>query len=186
MVNYKAIGGSSIGLAIIILIIALNYEVTPNTYYCSNEPEKLMECYSLSGGLGSRCYLNELKTKWDYCTGGWVKALDYIEEVQNIQTCETRFWDTSKDIYIDCVQNYTTIEAYDCLDEKDNSTCQYKMVVKYYNSTCLDRIEITSHNETICIDTGKESFDGNSNAWANPDPGPRCSYCEEYECNCSS
>jgi hypothetical protein len=41
-------------------------------------------------------------------------------------------------------------------------------------------------NRVVCIDTGKESFDGNSNAWANPDPGPRCSYCEDYECNCSS
>ena len=41
-------------------------------------------------------------------------------------------------------------------------------------------------NKVVCIDTGKESFDGNSNAWANPDPGPRCSYCEKYECKCVS
>jgi hypothetical protein len=41
-------------------------------------------------------------------------------------------------------------------------------------------------NRLVCIDTGKESFDGNSNAWANPDPGPECSYCEKYECNCCS
>ena len=36
----------------------------------------------------------------------------------------------------------------------------------------------------VCIDTGKESFDGLSNAWGNPDPGPRCSYCDNYNCNC--
>lgn len=38
----------------------------------------------------------------------------------------------------------------------------------------------------VCIDTGKESFDGNSNAWANTDPGPKCSYCEKYECKCEN
>lgn len=38
----------------------------------------------------------------------------------------------------------------------------------------------------VCIDTGKESFDGNSNAWANPDPGPKCSYCDKYQCKCTS
>lgn len=36
----------------------------------------------------------------------------------------------------------------------------------------------------VCIDTGKESFDGYANAWGNPDPGPLCSYCSEYYCNC--
>lgn len=36
----------------------------------------------------------------------------------------------------------------------------------------------------VCIDTGKESFDGYSNAWGNPDPGPKCSYCNTYECKC--
>jgi hypothetical protein len=36
----------------------------------------------------------------------------------------------------------------------------------------------------VCIDTGKESFDGYANAWGNPDPGPLCSYCLDYYCNC--
>ena len=36
----------------------------------------------------------------------------------------------------------------------------------------------------VCIDTGKESFDGYSNAWGNPDPGPKCSYCDTYICKC--
>jgi hypothetical protein len=36
----------------------------------------------------------------------------------------------------------------------------------------------------VCIDTGKESFNGYSNAWGNPDPGPKCSYCNTYECQC--
>jgi hypothetical protein len=36
----------------------------------------------------------------------------------------------------------------------------------------------------VCIDTGKESFTGYSNAWGNPDPGPKCSYCNTYNCKC--
>jgi hypothetical protein len=36
----------------------------------------------------------------------------------------------------------------------------------------------------VCLDTGKESFDGYSNAWGNPDPGPKCSYCSKYMCKC--
>lgn len=36
----------------------------------------------------------------------------------------------------------------------------------------------------VCIDTGQESFNGYSNAWGNPDPGPKCSYCDTYNCNC--
>ena len=36
----------------------------------------------------------------------------------------------------------------------------------------------------VCIDTGKESFDGDANAWGNADPGPKCGYCKKYMCNC--
>lgn len=36
----------------------------------------------------------------------------------------------------------------------------------------------------VCIDTGKESFQPTANAWGNPDPGPKCSYCNTYKCNC--
>jgi hypothetical protein len=38
--------------------------------------------------------------------------------------------------------------------------------------------------KVVCIDTGKESFNGISNAWGNPDPGPKCSYCRRYKCKC--
>jgi len=39
-------------------------------------------------------------------------------------------------------------------------------------------------NKLVCVDTGKESFDGYSNAWGNADPGPKCCYCKRYECKC--
>jgi hypothetical protein len=36
----------------------------------------------------------------------------------------------------------------------------------------------------VCIDTGRESFDGDANAWGNVDPGPQCGYCLKYNCKC--
>jgi hypothetical protein len=40
------------------------------------------------------------------------------------------------------------------------------------------------NNKYVCIDTGKESFDSNCNAWGNMYPGPKCAYCFKYKCNC--
>ena len=39
-------------------------------------------------------------------------------------------------------------------------------------------------NKVVCIDTGKESFNADCNAWGNVDPGPECSYCSKYNCKC--
>lgn len=36
----------------------------------------------------------------------------------------------------------------------------------------------------VCIDTGKESFDPHSNAWGLSEPGPKCCYCNRYQCKC--
>lgn len=37
----------------------------------------------------------------------------------------------------------------------------------------------------VCIDTGKESFSGMANAWGFSAPGPKCNYCNRYQCKCS-
>jgi len=36
----------------------------------------------------------------------------------------------------------------------------------------------------VCIDTGKETWNGYSNYFGNSDPGPKCSYCLKYKCKC--
>ena len=36
----------------------------------------------------------------------------------------------------------------------------------------------------VCIDTGAESFCGYSNAWGFEEPGPKCPYCNMYQCKC--
>lgn len=45
---------------------------------------------------------------------------------------------------------------------------------------------VQRNNEDIlvCIDTGKESFEGYSNAWGYDTPGPKCGYCSQYQCRC--
>jgi hypothetical protein len=79
--TWKAIGGSVIGVAIVALIISLNYPVTEDTYYCADEPANLRECpWGISGGIGTRCYTNLIKNTWDYCRTGWLRALDYVYE----------------------------------------------------------------------------------------------------------
>ena len=77
MADVKTIGISSIITIILALGITLGPSLfeTPH-YYC--EPEgSILECPGgLSGGSGSRCYLNEEKTSWDSCTGGWELITD--------------------------------------------------------------------------------------------------------------
>jgi hypothetical protein len=36
----------------------------------------------------------------------------------------------------------------------------------------------------VCVDTGKETWDGDANYFGNSDPGPKCSYCLKYKCQC--
>jgi hypothetical protein len=52
----------------------------------------------------------------------------------------------------------------------------------YWN---IGLIERKGKNKLVCIDTGKESFDGYANAWGFSSPGPKCCYCNKYQCRCS-
>lgn len=52
----------------------------------------------------------------------------------------------------------------------------------WYN---LGFVKRSGKSKLVCIDTGKESFDGLANAWGFADPGPKCGYCNKYQCRCS-
>lgn len=71
----KTIGISSlITLAIISLSMITPTFFDEQKYYCESE-SSIKECPgNLSGGTGTRCYLNEERTSWDYCKGGWVEV----------------------------------------------------------------------------------------------------------------
>lgn len=93
MVTKKAVaigGGTAVGIAALVITLLSIYSPTQlgnmdfnHTYFCQDE-NKLLQCnWSISGGLGTRCYLDEIKSSWDYCSTGWVKISDYVE-LQNI------------------------------------------------------------------------------------------------------
>lgn len=52
----------------------------------------------------------------------------------------------------------------------------------YYNVGYIKR---QNKKKLVCIDTGKESFDPECNAWGFGFPGPKCNYCERYRCICT-
>lgn len=65
---------------------------------------------------------------------------------------------------------------------------QQKTGLKFWDSHWFNvgLVKRGKKNKVVCIDTGKESFNGLSNAWGLNTPGPKCSYCETYQCKCSS
>jgi len=77
MADKKTIGITSlitIGLVLAGLIVPGYFDTSK--YYCESE-SSIMECDGgLSGGSQTRCYLNEEKTSWDYCKGGWIEVTD--------------------------------------------------------------------------------------------------------------
>ena len=77
MTDKKTIGISSlIALGLILAsMVTPTFFDTPQ-YYCESE-SSILECPGdLSGGLGTRCYLNTEKTSWDYCSSGWAEITD--------------------------------------------------------------------------------------------------------------
>jgi hypothetical protein len=51
--------------------------------------------------------------------------------------------------------------------------------------TNIGYIKRRGKRKLVCIDTGKESFMGYANAWGFEEPGPRCPYCNKFQCYCS-
>jgi len=88
-IDKKTIGISSlITLGIVLAsLIGPGFFEDPK-YYCESE-SSIMDCPGgLSGGTGTRCYLNEAKDSWDYCKGGWAEITDdyKIQEDEVIRT----------------------------------------------------------------------------------------------------
>ena len=73
-------------------------------------------------------------------------------------------------------------------------TSLQKLIEKIYDQTklkfwdChwqnLGYIIRSGKRRLVCIDTGKETWDGYANYFGNTDPGPKCSYCLKYKCKC--
>lgn len=76
--KYLAIGGSVIGVAIIVLL-AVYGNFGDNTYYCEGL-NILKECSRISQSR-NRCYpYSENNTGYKDCSTGWLKVSDYVAE----------------------------------------------------------------------------------------------------------
>jgi len=95
MVDKKTIGITSlITLGIILVSLVGPGFFDNNNFYCESE-SSIIECPGgLSGGLGTRCYLNTEKNSWDYCSSGWAEIINdtQIQEEPNIPSQGIGVW----------------------------------------------------------------------------------------------
>ena len=127
--------------------------------------QKLLSKFDLAPKLYSKV------CKLKFADDGEISFIDpsdwgYITELATLYDPATKISMRDIQTLVEDINNKTGLKFWDC---------------HWYNVGLVNR---GKKKKVVCIDTGKESFDGESNAWANPDPGPKCSYCEKYECNC--
>lgn len=91
----------------------------------------------------------------------------YITELAKTYPANTTIKQEHIQELVDTIYTKTGLKFWDC---------------HWYNVGLVARNDQT---KLVCIDTGKESFDGISNAWGNLLPGPKCNYCNEYQCKCT-
>ena len=84
MADTKTIGISAlITLGLIVASLIGNSYFENPKYYCESK-QSIIECPGeLSGGLGSRCYLNSEKTSWTTCSSSWIKVTNDLVIQEN-------------------------------------------------------------------------------------------------------
>lgn len=93
---------------------------------------------------------------WGYVTE-IAKVVRYTENIKTLKRIQ---------LLVDQIYEKTRLKFWDC---------------HFSNIGLIDR---SGKHLMVCIDTGKESFDGYANAWGLSGPGPRCEYCNTYKCEC--
>jgi hypothetical protein len=149
-------------------------------------------------GLGFKEFRNKNKAIYSYRVQKQLSKFDLSPKVHG-NLCRLDFI-----TYKDCLSDisgwgYITEKAVVSRDNDDDypytlASIQ-KLVNTIYNKTKLKfwdchwwnigLIERKGKTKLVCIDTGKESFDGYVNAWGFANPGPKCCYCLKYQCRCS-
>lgn len=89
----------------------------------------------------------------------------YVTEMASTKNSDKRSLKQIQQL-VDEIYDKTNLKFWDC---------------HYYNMGLVQR---KGKKKLVCIDTGKESFDGDANAWGNSNPGPKCEYCKKYNCKC--
>ena len=92
-----------------------------------------------------------------------VTSWGYVTEKATLLDVDETPYDQLQHL-VDIIKEYTGLKFWDC----------HWTNVGYTN------------NRLVCIDTGKESFTPYCNAWGFLEPGPKCPYCNDYQCYCST
>jgi hypothetical protein len=91
---------------------------------------------------------------------GW----GYITELAKPTNVNIQLWKIQR--LVDAIYDKTKLKFWDC------------------HSLNIGYIIRKGKKKLVCIDTGKETWDGYANYFGNSDPGPKCSYCLRYKCKC--
>ena len=95
-----------------------------------------------------------------YQVSGW----GYITELAKPSNINIQSWKIQK--LVESIYDKTRLKFWDC------------------HSANIGYIIREGKKKLVCIDTGKETWDGYANYFGNSDPGPKCSYCSKYKCIC--
>ena len=134
--------------------------------------KKALESYKFQSSLAKHdlapkihskvCQLNFAEDDgWqpDYISDwGYITEYAFVSDKVSLQDIQS---------LVDDIYDKTSLKFWDC---------------HYYNVGLVSRNNI---KKLVCIDTGKESFEGFSNAWGFEFPGPKCNFCFNYQCKCS-
>jgi hypothetical protein len=106
------------------------------------------------GGYGDYTYPDQ--TNWGYVTERARIADETVmkKRLKEIQSL------------VQSIEKKTKLKFWDC---------------HYYNMGYIKR---NNKAKLVCIDTGSESFNRDANAWGFNSPGPKCNYCNKYQCRC--
>lgn len=127
--------------------------------------QKLLNRFGLAPKVyGSICKL-PMKSEWYDGMSGW----GYITECAKVLD-EKIMKKRLKEIQslVENIHKKTKLKFWDC---------------HYWNVGYIKR---NNKAKLVCIDTGSESFDRDANAWGFNTPGPKCDFCNKYQCKCSN
>jgi len=148
--------------------------------------------------LGFKEFRNKRDATKAYSNQKLLSKFDLAPKLYS-KVCKLNFAEEQDIILVDTINDWGYVTEIAKSGGKVSSLQQLqKLVDSIYEKTKLEfwhchwenigLITREGRNKLVCIDTGKESFNRDCNAWGFSDPGPKCNYCNTYhtyQCKCS-
>lgn len=176
-------------------MICQDYKIDYGSWFEEGGYSQIYPIYGKSN-LGFKEFRNKKKAEYAYSVQKKLSKFDLAPKVYG-KVCRLEF-QPEEDVYqpdpsdwgfiteLATVPNANTIISMKQIQSLVNQI-QEKTKLKFWDCHWynIGLIRRRGRNKVVCIDTGKESFDGDSNAWGFANPGPKCCYCNKYQCRCS-